>query len=109
MLEPHAQPAAHPHADAWQAPARVATQPVRRTPERRKPSAADHAAMRAALLPAQQETLDTLERFHWHLHFVRRPLFQPPIPVLFDRDTTRFVVIREDGTLDEQPALKLRG
>lgn len=83
--------------------------PPCRTSERRKPGPADHAAMRAALRPLQQETLDTLERFHWHLQFVRSPLFQAPVPVLFDRDGTRFVVIREDGTLDEQPRLKLRG
>ena len=94
-------------AELWHPPANATIAP-RRIPERRKPGPLDYAGMRAALLPCQSETLDTLERFHWHLQFVRRPLFQAPIPVLFDRDGTRFVVIREDGTLDEQPALKLR-
>lgn len=35
-------------------------------------------------------------------------MFQPPIPVVFDADGTRFVVILEDGTLDEHPTLRLR-
>jgi hypothetical protein len=81
----------------------------RRTPERRKPApAGDPALLRAGLTPAQLVTLEAMEIFRWRLAFVRRPLFQAPIPVLFDQDDTRYVVIREDGTLDEQPTLKLR-
>ena len=53
-------------------------------------------------------TLEALEIFQWKLAFVRRPLFQAPIPVLFDRDHTRHVVIQEDGTLDESQSLVLR-
>ena len=63
---------------------------------------------RDGLAPPQLVTLEALEIFGWRLAFVRRPLFQAPIPVLFDRDGTRHVVIRDDGTLDEHPALKLR-
>ena len=64
--------------------------------------------LRRELNEAQQDTLGELERYGWELKFVRRPLFQAPIPVLFDRDDTRYVVIEEDGTLNEQPALQLR-
>lgn len=53
-------------------------------------------------------TLEALEIFHWRLAFVRRPLFRDPIPVLFDRDDSRYVVIQPDGTLDESGTLKLR-
>lgn len=60
---------------------------------------------RAASRPV---TLEALEIFRWRLAFVRRPLFQAAIPVLFDADDTRFVVIGEGGTLDEQPTLRLR-
>ncbi|PBS13911.1 hypothetical protein CMZ82_03370 [Lysobacteraceae bacterium NML93-0792] len=60
------------------------------------------------MAPPQLVTLEALEIFGWRLAFVRRPLFQAPIPVLFDRDGTRHVVIRDDGTLDEHPTLKLR-
>lgn len=81
-----------------------------RTPERRKPAPLqDVDAMRVGLTPAQLVTLEALEIFQWRLAFVRRPLFRAPIPVLFDRDRTRHVVIEEDGSLDEHPALQLRG
>ncbi|WP_225583253.1 hypothetical protein [Pseudoxanthomonas sp. PXM02] len=78
-------------------------------PERRKaPPAQDPGSLRVGLTPAQLMTLEALEIFHWRLAFVRRPLFQAPIPVLFDREDTRYVVIEEDGTLNEQPTLQLR-
>lgn len=82
-----------------------------RTPERRRAASASASPeqLRDGLTPPQLVTLEALEIFRWRLAFVRRPLFQAPIPVLFDRDDTRFVVIREDGTLDEEPALRLRG
>lgn len=81
----------------------------KRTPERRKqPPPADPAALRAGLTPAQLTTLEAMEIFRWRLAFVRRPLFMAPIPVLFDPDNTRYVVIMEDGSLDEHPTLKLR-
>ena len=80
-----------------------------RRPERRhiagKPAPEQ---LREGLTAPQLVTLEALEIFRWRLAFVRRPLFQPPLPVLFDQDDTRHVVIREDGTLDEEPALKLR-
>lgn len=85
----------------WEAPAR-------RHPERRKPVAPEPGSLRSGLTPAQRATLETMEQFQWILHFVRRPLFQAPIPVLFNREATRFVVILEDGGIDESPTLKLR-
>lgn len=82
-----------------------------RTPERRRSALASpsYEQLRECLTPAQRTTLEALEIFRWHLAFVRRPLFQPPVPVLFDRGSTRHIVIREDGTLDEHPTLRLRG
>ncbi|KAF1686364.1 hypothetical protein B1992_08435 [Pseudoxanthomonas broegbernensis] len=77
-------------------------------PERRAPPPADPAAARAGLTPAQLNTLEAMEIFRWRLAFVRRPMFMAPIPVLFDADNTRYVVIQEDGSLDEHPTLKLR-
>lgn len=91
-------------------PAALPSAPLPRTPERRKPAPAPDVleAMRASLTPAQRVTLEALEIFRWRLAFVRRPLFQAPIPVLFDADNTRHVVIEEDGSLDEHPRLQLR-
>jgi len=93
---------------AWETPTRRPLQSVP-TKERRKPVAVDAAALREGLTPPQLATLQTMEQFRWYLHFVRRPLFQAPVPVLFNSDASRFVVILEDGTLDEHPTLKLRG
>ena len=62
----------------------------------------------AGLTPEQQGTVHTMETFHWRLEFVRRPLFRFPIPVMFNQAGDRFVVIRDDGTIDEEPDLKLR-
>lgn len=79
-----------------------------RTPERRKGAPKhDNATLLAGLTPAQQATIHTMENFHWHLKFVRRPLFKTPIPVLFNREG-RYVVVNEDGTIDENPTLVLR-
>ena len=85
-----------------------ASTPQRRTPERRRFSTPDPSGLRAGLTPAQLVTLEAMEIFRWRLAFVRRPLFQAPIPVLFDKDDSRHVVILEDGTLDEHPTLRLR-
>lgn len=80
-----------------------------RTPERRKGAPKlDDATLLAGLTPEQQATIHTMETFHWRLKFVRRPLFKIPIPVLFNREGDRYVVVNEDGTIDENPGLKLR-
>jgi len=68
----------------------------------------DADALRSGLSRAQLDTLETMESFRWRLAFVRWPVFQAPIPVLFNRDGTRYVVINEDGTLDERQTLQLR-
>ena len=79
-----------------------------RTPERRKGAPKlDDATLLAGLTPEQQATIHTMETFHWRLKFVRRPLFKIPIPVLFNPEGDRYVVVNEDGTIDETPALKL--
>ena len=80
-----------------------------RTPERRKGAPKmDDATLLAGLTPEQQATIHTMETFHWRLKFVRRPLFKIPIPVLFNPEGDRYVVVNEDGTIDENPTLKLR-
>jgi hypothetical protein len=79
------------------------------TPDRRDPALVDDpVALRSGLSRAQIDTLETMESFHWRLAFVRWPLFKAAIPVLFNRDGTRYVVIREDGSIDERPTLQLR-
>ena len=97
----------HRHRD-FNEPDTTGTAP--RSPERRKGATKrDDASLLAGLTPAQRATVDTMETFHWRLAFVRRPLFKAAIPVLFNRDGDRHVVVNEDGTIDEHPVLTLRG
>ncbi len=77
--------------------------------ERRRQSGdADPAALRAGLTPQQLAALDTLEHFQWTLRFVRRPMFQDPLPVVVDRTGKRHALLKPDGTLDENLGFKLR-
>jgi hypothetical protein len=64
--------------------------------------------LRRGLTAQQLQTLDTMSHFGWTLRFVRRPLFQPPVPVAFDRNRERFVVVAPDGSIDDAPGLQVR-
>lgn len=66
------------------------------------------AELRAGLTHEQLAALHTLEHFRWTLRFVRRPLFQVPVPVVFAPDGTRFAVLEADGTVNENPGFKIR-
>lgn len=76
--------------------------------ERRQAPSAPSRALERLLNPAQLDTLRSLEHFGWELKFVRKPLFQKPVPVVFDGDRRSFAVIEEDGTLNETPAFTIR-
>jgi hypothetical protein len=65
--------------------------------------------LRALLNDAQRHTLAELERFGWELKFVRRPLFQPSIPVVFDGDRKTYAVLEPDGSLNQAPSFDIRG
>ena len=60
------------------------------------------------LNPMQAATLVELENFGWELKFIRRPMFQPIVPVLADPSRTHFAILRSDGTLDESPSIRIR-
>lgn len=76
--------------------------------ERRRRDPLDPAALRAGLTAPQVEALATLEQFGWTLRFVRRPMFMDPVPVAFDRQGGKWVVIEADGRLNENPGFKIR-
>lgn len=65
--------------------------------------------LRSDLNDAQLGTLADLERFGWQLKFVRRPMFQPSVPVVFDPDRKTYAVLETDGTLNQHPAFEIRG
>lgn len=76
--------------------------------DRRKCRFVSSAELRAQLNENQLMALSELERFGWELRFIRRPLFQDPIPVVVDGDRKSFSILRPDGSLDDHPDLKLR-
>jgi len=76
--------------------------------ERRRNAEPDPEALRSGLTPGQLAALETLEAFKWTLRFVRRPMFQDPIPVVFDRHGERWAVLEPDGSLNESPGFRLR-
>ena len=76
--------------------------------ERRRAEKALQAALRRELNVAQQLTLSGLEQFGWELKFVRRPMFQASIPIVFDGDRKKYAVLEPDGTLNENPGFKIR-
>lgn len=80
----------------------------RKERRRQQPPTAEAAALRDGLLPAQLATVNTMEQFKWELRFVRRPMFQAPVPVLFEPGGERYVVVEEDGTINHNPSLRLR-
>jgi hypothetical protein len=73
-----------------------------------KPVPLDPEVLSEGLTPAQLKTLSTLGHFHWTLKFVRRPMFRDPVPIVFDRDNNRYLVIEPDGSINESPGIALR-
>ena len=57
---------------------------------------------------AQLSTLNKMEEFGWILEFVRRPLFQGVVPVLFHPNSKQHGVLEDDGTLNLQSNSKIR-
>ena len=76
--------------------------------ERRKAEKALSAALKRELNEAQRITLNELERFGWELKFIRRPLFKPIIPIIFDGDRKSWAVLEPDGSLNENPGFTIR-
>jgi hypothetical protein len=57
---------------------------------------------------AQLLTLNKMEGFGWMLEFVRRPLFQSIVPVLFHPDSKQYGVLEDDGILNMQSDSMIR-
>jgi hypothetical protein len=56
----------------------------------------------------QQITLSEIGKFGWELRFVRMPLFQEAVPVVFSGDGDQIGVLEEDGRLNLQPNIEHR-
>ena len=77
--------------------------------ERRKGDKPIPDNLEGTLNEAQLIALPTLERFGWELRFVRRPLFQEAVPVVCNAEGTMVGVLEEDGRLNLQLAVQIRG
>jgi len=66
------------------------------------------SVMKRQLNEDQLLTLAGLEAFGWELKFIRRPLFQTPVPVVFDSDRKKFAVLEPNGKLNENPGFEIR-
>lgn len=76
--------------------------------ERRKTDAKVPVVLKRELNADQRLALVELEKFGWELKFIRRPMFQQPIPIVFDSDRKNYAVLNSDGTLDENPGFDIR-
>lgn len=76
--------------------------------ERRKPAGENARTMKREINAAQTITLVNLERFGWELKFIRHPLFQQPVAVVFDSDRKHYAILEPDGTLNEKPDFDIR-
>jgi len=76
--------------------------------ERRKQDVKATIVLKRDLNQDQLIALADLEKYGWELKFVRRPMFQKPIPIVFDSDRKHYAVLKEDGTLDENPGFDIR-
>lgn len=79
------------------------------TKERRHDDERSRRELRAELNEAQLDTLASVERYGWELKFIRRPIFEPSIPVVFDGDRKIYAVLEADGELNEHPPFDIRG
>ena len=57
---------------------------------------------------SQLLSLSKMERFGWVLAFIRMPLFQDTIPVLFHPDSKKYGTLDQEGALDIKPELRFR-
>ncbi len=54
-------------------------------------------------------TLRKIEGFGWELRFVRRPIFQEAVPVVFNGEGDKIGILEEDGKLNLQSGIEYRG
>lgn len=52
--------------------------------------------------------LRRIEGFGWKLRFVRRPLFQDVVPIVFSAEGDTIGVLEEDGRINMQPDIEVR-
>ena len=56
----------------------------------------------------QMYTMNKMEGYGWKLAFIRKPLFQDTVTVLFHPDNDNYGILEGDGRLTLQPDIKIR-
>jgi hypothetical protein len=57
----------------------------------------------------QTLALHQIEGFGWQLQFIRRPMFEDPVPVVIHSDGKQIGVLEQDGRINMEPDIKVRG
>ena len=52
--------------------------------------------------------LRQMEGYGWRLQFIRRPLFQEPVPVVMDADGQKIGILEDDGRINLEPDIEVR-
>ena len=76
--------------------------------ERRSEGNQDPESLDELLNELQLLTLSKMERFGWMLAFIRKPLFQDIVPVLFHPDSKKLGTLNGDGALNTKPNTRFR-
>jgi len=76
--------------------------------ERREGQVAIPDDIKSRLNELQHQTLARLEGFGWSVAFVRRPLFQDQVVVLFDPAGRQHAILNDDGSIDKTMDLQIR-
>jgi hypothetical protein len=76
---------------------------------RRRGEDAIPANYKALVTHDQLDGIRKLESFGWTLTYVRRPKFEPVEVVLLHSDGKSYACLNEDGSLDQQTKVRVRG
>lgn len=76
--------------------------------DRRTGDAPVPANLRQYLNDYQMLALDRMMELGWELKFVRRPIFQQPIPVIHHAGNKEHAIIEEDGTINKDLYINIR-
>jgi len=76
--------------------------------ERRTGQVAIPDDIKDRLNDVQHQTLARLEGFGWSVGFVRRPLFQDQVVVLFDPTGQQYAILNEDGSIEQTTDVQVR-
>lgn len=79
-----------------------------RSHDRREGMSAIPLNLNTFLSADQRRSIKQIKSFGWHLAFVRRPMMQDPVVVIRNGESSKYSVLEADGTVNEQPNIRIR-